>query len=125
MGSLPTVDKNTKANLTQGSTWLRLVYMILFVVIFNITEAVIGIVMVIQFLLKLFTDKVNAQLQALGASLAAYICEIIGFLTFHSDNMPYPFTPWPKGAPSAQPPAPERRKRPRKPKAPAPAPESG
>ncbi len=123
MGSLQAVDNKTKANLTQRSTWLRLVYMILFVVIFNITEVVIGIITVIQFLLKLFTDKVNAQLQALGASLAAYIYEIIGFFTFHSDDMPYPFSPWPKGAPGAQPPAPAKPKRPRKPK--APAPESG
>lgn len=121
------MESETKANLTERSTWLRLVYMILFVVFFNVAEAIIGIVTVLQFLLKLFTAKVNAQLQALGGNLAAYISEIVAFLTFHTDDMPYPFSPWPKGVPEAQPPAVVKPKRSRKPKAQAPesGPESG
>ncbi len=96
------MEQKTKDNLSSGSTWMRVVYMILFAVIFNIVEFVIAVVAVVQFLFRLFTGKVNQQLQALGQSVGAYVNEITVFLTYHTDDKPYPFAPWPKGAPGAK-----------------------
>jgi len=95
------VDEKTKSSLSERSTWIRLVYMILFGIVFNVTEVVAGVVVLVQFLSKLFTGKVNARLQAFGHSLGAYFHEIICFLTFHTEDMPYPFAHWPSGAPAA------------------------
>ncbi len=102
------MDQTFKENVTQESTWMRLVYMILFAVIFNIAEFVITVVVVVQFLFKLFVGRVNENLRALGQTLASYVYEIIAYLTFHTDHMPYPFGPWPTGAPGAT------KRRPRK-----------
>ena len=107
------MDQSIKENVTQESTWMRLVYMVLFVVIFNIGEFVITVVVVVQFLFKLFSGRVNKNLSALGGALATYIREIIAYLTFHTDEMPYPFGPWPTVAPGA----PKRRSRKQKPPA--------
>ncbi len=93
------MEQETKANLGQRSTWMRLVYMILFVVVFNIVEVVAGVVVVVQFLSKLISGRVNEQLRGLGQKLGAYLYEIVAFLTFHTDDMPYPFSPWPDWAP--------------------------
>ena len=87
------MEQETKDNLSSRSTWMRVVYMILFAVIFNIVEFVIAVVAVVQFLSKLFTGKVNQQLQALGQGVGAYVNEIIQFLTYHTDDKPYPFAP--------------------------------
>ncbi len=95
------MDQETKDNLTSRNTWIRVVYMILFAVIFNIVELVIAVVAVVQFLFTLFTGKVNQQLQALGQGVGAYVNEITVFLTYHTDGKPYPFAPWPKAAPEA------------------------
>ena len=95
------MEQETKDNLTSRNTWMRVVYMILFAVIFNIVEFVIAVVAVVQFLSTLFTGKVNQQLQALGHGVGAYVNEITRFLTYHTDDKPYPFAPWPKGAPGA------------------------
>ena len=103
------MDTTIKENVTQESTWMRLVYMVLFAVIFNIVEFVVTVVVVIQFLFKLFAGRPNENLSALGQALASYVYGIIAYLTFHSDDMPYPFAPWPTGAPGA------RKPRPRKP----------
>ncbi len=109
------MEQETKDNLTSRNTWMRVVYMILFAVIFNIVELVIGVVAVVQFLSTLFTGKVIRKLQALGQSVAAYVNEITQFLTYHTDDKPYPFAAWPKGAPGAGKAA--RAKPQRKPKA--------
>ncbi len=96
------MEQETKDNLTSRNTWIRVVYMILFAVIFYIVALVIAVVAVVQFLSTLFTGKVNRQLQALGQGVGAYVNEITVFLTYHTDDKPYPFAPWPKGAPGAR-----------------------
>ncbi len=98
-----TFDADTKKHVSEGGTWLRLVYMLLFVIIFNVAELVLGAVVVLQFLFKLFTGKAIEQLESLGQSLASYFYQMVLFLTFKTEDMPYPFGPWPKEAP--EPPA--------------------
>ena len=117
------MDKSTKNNLTDSKTWIRLVYMILFAVAFNVAEVVLVAVVVVQFLFQLFTGRANEQLQTLGRSLGAYIYEIVAYLTFHSDDRPFPFGRWPEGPPVDKPKdakaaaKPTRTRRSRKPKA--------
>lgn len=92
------MDSKLKANVKRQSTWIRLLYMILFVVFFNVAELVAGVVVAVQFLSKLFTGKTNEQLGSFGKSLGIYLSEIVWFLTFHSEDMPYPCRPWPTEA---------------------------
>ena len=93
-----------KSHLSAKSTWIRLLYMILFVVAFNVAEIVTGVVVVVQFLFKLITGQANAQLLGFGHALAIYFRQIVAFLTYDSEDMPFPFAPWPEGAgASAQP----------------------
>ncbi len=109
------MDENIKSSLRTRGTWLRLVYMVLFVIIFNVTEIVVTVVVVLQFLSKLFTGGVNARLQGFGQSLGSYLSEIVCFLTFQTEDMPYPFAHWPSGAPAAAAVAPPAKtKRPRR-----------
>lgn len=90
-----------KSHLKSESTWMRLLYTVLFAIVFNIAEAVVAVVFVFQFLSRLFTGRVNERLRGLGQTLATYLYEIILYITFQSDERPYPFGPWPHGAPGA------------------------
>jgi hypothetical protein len=100
-----------KKNLSDTSTWLRLLYMLLFGIVIELALMVMFAIFFIQFLLKLFSAKVNTELQKLGDSLGAYFHQIVSFLTYRSEYMPYPFAPWPKpGAASASRPAARRRR---------------
>ena len=84
----------TKANLTSESTWIRLIHMIVLVIAFNIAELVIGAVVIFQFLSKLVTGKANEHLKVFGAQIGRYICRIIRFLTFETEDKPFPFASW-------------------------------
>jgi hypothetical protein len=94
------MTQKTTDNLKEESTWLRLVFIILYAILLNIAEFVIGVVVVIQFLSKLFTGRVVEQGTIFGQNLSTYVYEIILFLTFKSDEMPWPINPWPSGPPS-------------------------
>ena len=92
-------DTNIRQNLKQSGIWIRALYMILFCIIYGIAEMVIFAVVIIQFLLKLFTTRTNTHLLNLGQSLGTYVYQILLFLMFNSDRYPYPFSEWPKGPP--------------------------
>ena len=93
------MSNDIKENLKQQATWIRGLYMLLFCVFYSIAEVVLFAVVIFQFLLKLFTGETNLRLLKLGQSLATYIYQIIQFLTFNSDYLPYPFAEWPHDRP--------------------------
>lgn len=78
-------------NLKSRSTWLRLFFMLVFVFIYGLTRLVLGAVVVLQFFWVLFTAETNPRLKTLGASLATYTYQILRYLTYNSEERPFPF----------------------------------
>lgn len=90
------MDENMKTNLRQGATWKRGLYMILFVIFYSIAEVVIAAVVLFQFLTVLFTGSSNERLLGFGQALSTYVYQVMRFLTFNSEEYPYPFGEWPE-----------------------------
>jgi hypothetical protein len=89
-------------HLKSRSTWLRLIFMIVFAVFFEVTRLVIGVVVVVQFLHVLLTGERNARLKDFGQSLAAYAYQVVRYLTFNTEERPFPFdVEWPAPQPPA------------------------
>lgn len=87
-------------NVTARSTWLRLLFMIVFAFLYGLSRLVTAAVVVIQFFYVLFTGDTNAQLKSFGHSLAIYSFEIIDYLTFNSETKPFPLdAEWPERLP--------------------------
>ncbi len=97
------MDEKLKANVTDHSIWQRLLFMVMFAVIFNIAEFVILAIAVIQFFTKLATGSVNAELRALGPRIGEYMKQIVAFETFDTEQRPYPFAPFPGAIAAAGP----------------------
>ena len=81
-------------------TWLRGLFMLLFAVISRVAELVLLTVAVLQFLWSLATGQSNARLRAFGESLSRYLYQVFRFLTFDTEDKPFPFSDWPGAAPS-------------------------
>ena len=97
------MDEELKQRLIEESTWLRGLYMVLFIIINEITKVLLMAVVVFQFLATLFTSKRNQQLLNFGGSLSAYIYQIVLFLTYNAEEKPFPFSPWPEGGTVSKP----------------------
>ena len=93
------MEDEIKQNLRNRATWLRALFMLLFVVIYSIAEIVIAAVVLFQVFSVLFTGGTNERLLILGQNLSTYVYQIMLFLTFNSDEHPYPFGDWPDGPP--------------------------
>ncbi len=91
----PSTGNEIVEHVKSRSTWLRLVFMLLFALIFYIAELVLFAVAALQFLWKLFTGDVNGRLTVFGANLGEFLRQVVLFLTFNTERMPFPFTDWP------------------------------
>ena len=78
------------------STWQRILFVVLFWVIFHLVQFVLLAVAVGQCLFKLFTGNPNTQLAQLGHNLSQFVQEILAYVTFNSDRRPFPFNDFPK-----------------------------
>lgn len=91
------MDNEIKSSLTATDTWMRGLYMLLFTVIYSVTEFVLGLIVVFQFIHVLFSRDTNERLLDFSSDLSVYIYQILQFLTFNSEAKPYPFAVWPNG----------------------------
>ena len=78
------------------STWQRILFVVLFWVVFHLVQFVLLAVAVGQCLFKLFTGNPNTQLAQLGHNLSQFVQEILAYVTFNSDRRPFPFNDFPK-----------------------------
>ena len=89
------MDEELKQNLTASETWIRGLFILMFAFLLVVARLVTGAVVVIQFLFTVFTGQTNGNLKNFGASLARYIYSCLLFVTYNSDDKPYPFGEWP------------------------------
>jgi hypothetical protein len=90
------MDNELKQNLTASETWIRGLFILLFVFLMAVARVVTGAVVVIQFLFTVFSGQTNENLRYFGASLATYVYQALLFVTYNSDEKPFPFAPWPE-----------------------------
>ena len=79
------------------SIWLRGLLMILMTIAFQISGTLLALGAIIQFVLALLSDTPNARLVDFGQSLGVYLSQIASFVSFATEEVPFPFSAWPSG----------------------------
>ena len=82
-------------NLFSGPTWLRVLFMALFVLIYGVAEVLLTAVVLLQVVFVLVTGDRNERLTAFGKSLSLFVYQIVLYWTYNSEEKPFPFTAWP------------------------------
>lgn len=90
------MEKTLKQKLSVKEKWFRLIFMALYACLVNwVALFIIWIIAAFQFLYTLFVGKPNQTLLPFGASLSEYIKQIMLYLTYGTEEKPFPFRPWP------------------------------
>jgi len=80
------------------ATWLRLLFMLIMAVIFCLGVTVGAVVVLLQFFWVLFTGEPKPELKAVGRQLGEYAREIALYMSFDTEERPFPFDrEWPSG----------------------------
>jgi hypothetical protein len=91
------MTEDSDTTTSKRKLWARGFLMLLMAFVFQVSGTVMFVVAVIQFVLTLLNDMPNARLVSLGRSLGQYMQQIINFLTFATEEIPFPFSDWPSG----------------------------
>lgn len=89
------VDPQFKEHITARTTWVRGLYILLFAIVYWLAEILVVAVVLFQFLSTLLTGKNNLQLLRLGRQLSDFVRQLLMFVTYNSEEKPFPFGPWP------------------------------
>ncbi|MGZ5817239.1 MAG: DUF4389 domain-containing protein [Burkholderiaceae bacterium] len=77
------------------SIWVRALYMLLMGLILQLCGTLLCALTLVQFVLVLLTETPNARLIAFSRSLGRYVQQIVWFIAFASEDLPFPFADWP------------------------------
>jgi hypothetical protein len=89
------MEEVMKQRLTSRNLWTRALYMLFFVLAYGIAEAVVAVVVIVQFIFLLISGRANENLLVFGNNLSTYVRQILQFQTFNSEHLAYPFGDWP------------------------------
>jgi len=96
------MDEPKQSNLTNPDLWIRLVYMILFWLLSWLARAAVGVIGLVQFVMVLLNGEASVRLRQWGVSTVLWTDQTYRFLTFASDEKPFPFQDWPEAAGPAE-----------------------
>lgn len=85
----------SEPTLQRESLGLRVIWMLVFIFVWQLAELLLGAVVLVQLGYRLFYGAPSASLLSFGDSLCQYLAQIGRFGTFNSDEKPWPFADWP------------------------------
>jgi hypothetical protein len=96
-------EDDLKRHVRDRDTWLRFVYLVVFGFAFYLSILLTFATSIFQFLAKLFGGSSFEGLSDFGNNLANYQSQVTKFLTFASDEKPFPFAAFPNQSDGAKP----------------------
>jgi hypothetical protein len=91
------MNEDPTTGLEKRNIWLRGLLMILMGLAYQLASTVLFFAAIIQFVFALFSDAPNPRLAAFGRSVGRFLSQIANFVSFASEEVPFPFTDWPTG----------------------------
>jgi hypothetical protein len=91
-----TKKTNIPASLKDTNQWIRVLCMIFFVAILYVALGVLFLIAIAQALFSLFTGESNENVTVFGGKLSRYIYQITQFMTYNSEDKPFPWADWPE-----------------------------
>ncbi|HKK15653.1 MAG TPA: DUF4389 domain-containing protein [Gammaproteobacteria bacterium] len=86
---------DVKENVRNVDTWMRGLFIVIFGVIFYFLVIIIWLLVIFQFLTKVMTGNLNQYLDNFSVGLTEYTLQILNYVTFRSNDRPFPFSPLP------------------------------
>lgn len=76
--------------------WIRGLYMLLFALFYSVAAYVMVVLVLVQFGYRAIYDECHPRILSLGEAISLYLYQVLRFLSFNTEVMPYPFSDWPQ-----------------------------
>ena len=85
-------------NIKQPSIWVNFFLKVIYLIFLNFIIPFLGFITLLQLLFSLGSKKPNDNLISFSKKISIYIYQIINFITYSSDERPWPFNAFPDKA---------------------------
>lgn len=89
------VERQSADRQEKESLVLRVVWMLVFALVWFVAEMILGAVVIIQLIYRIIYGAPSGSLMGFGDSLSQYFAQIGRFGTFQTEEKPFPFADWP------------------------------
>lgn len=86
----------SKPGYVDQNFWIRLVFIVVYWIVLQISVSLFGLLLVILTLIKLGSQYEPVTLKTFLGELGQFIGQNLKFLSFNAEEKPYPFQPWPE-----------------------------
>jgi hypothetical protein len=91
------------ASGAQRNLLVRVLLMLLMAVAFHLAAWVLVCVAIVQIVFSIAADASNERLRGFGQALGQYLGQIAAFVSFGTEQLPFPFSDWPASQPVRHP----------------------
>jgi len=88
------MEQELKQRFTAVDRWLRLVFMVIYLVVLYVVQFIIWILVALQFIFALLTGHPNQNLLNFTRGLNAFCYHILRYVTYNTNDKPFPFSSW-------------------------------
>lgn len=85
-------------NIKEPSIWVNFFLKVIYLIFLNFIIPFFGFITLLQFLFSLGSKKPNDNLISFSKKISIYTYQIINFITYSSDERPWPFNAFPDKA---------------------------
>jgi hypothetical protein len=85
-------------NIKEPSIWVNFFLKIFYLVFLNFIVPFLGFITLLQLLFSIGSKKPNENLVSFSKKISSYIYQIINFITYSSDQRPWPFNSFPESS---------------------------
>lgn len=75
-------------------SWERILHMLVLTMAYAIAETVLIALIIGQILFRVVSKEANEPMLRLGKHISGYLYEILLYLSFNSDEKPFPYRSW-------------------------------
>ena len=85
-------------NIKEPSIWVNFFLKVVYLIFLNFIVPFLGFITLLQLLFSIGSKKPNENLVSFSKKISSYIYQIINFITYSSDQRPWPFNSFPESA---------------------------
>jgi len=87
----------TESSVSRKKMGIRLLYTIMYLIIFEILKTLIQVTVLFQYIYLLITKRYSHPLRNFSNKVATYAYKIIRYVTLNDNHRPFPFHEFPEG----------------------------
>ncbi|SCY90574.1 DUF4389 domain-containing protein [Desulfoluna spongiiphila] len=90
---METKSDSDSSRVAQG---IRALFMLAFWIASRVVLTIVVVLALFQLICSLVTRSPNDKIMRFGKNLGVYLSQIVDFLTYNTDQKPWPFQDWPR-----------------------------